>query len=92
MIESLQVIKDFADCVIEHKDWSEGAIEDYMAVKDDLDRVVDLINDNEFSPKSGTGSPEGLIASNYSLLYIDTAFPKIYFNSTYGADTGWLAL
>lgn len=92
MIDSNQTIKDWADCSNEHPKWSENATEDYMATKEDLLTIQDLINNGDLSPQFGTGSPEGVVTANYSLKYIDTAVPTEYYNTVFGSDTGWVAL
>lgn len=73
--------------------------EDYFQLKTDNDNLrnalvslISMVSDGEFSPSSGTGSPEGVAAANYSQLYIDTTGPTLYYNSMYGANTGWVAL
>lgn len=73
--------------------------EDYFQLKRDHENLVNAvsamliaINNGEFSPLSDAGSPEGAITANYSLLYIDTSANQLYYNPTYGADTGWIAL
>lgn len=70
--------------------------EDYFQLKRDYDNLVNAvtailgaINDGEFSTKTGIGSPEGVIGANYSQLYIDTATGDIYYNTEFGASTGW---
>jgi hypothetical protein len=92
MIKSNQTIEDWSDCSTEHTGWSDNSVEDYMAVKGDLQRVEGLINDGALSPQFGTGSPEGVVIANYSLKYIDTSVPTEYYNPTFGSDTGWVAL
>ena len=76
---------------------NDRAAMDYLQLKRDYDnllagvtQLIDLINSGEFSPASGTGSPEGVTAANYSQFYVDTATNNIYYNPTFGADTGWL--
>ncbi len=91
-ISSLQTIVDFSTCKDEHSEWSPNAIEDYQAKYEDLNNVFNLVNNGSLSPQFGTGSPEGLVTANYSLLYIDTAVPTMYFNESFEADTGWVAL
>lgn len=92
MIKSRQVIESYFDCKSNHPNWSEMAIEDYQALKDDIFTFISLVNNGELSPQFGTGSPEGLIVSNYSLKYIDTSIPTEYYNPVYGSKTGWIAL
>lgn len=92
MIESFQTIFNDGECSDQHQSWPENAIEDYMRLKDDVNNLISLINDGDLSPLSGTGSPEGSVEANYSLKYIDTSVPTEYFNETFGASTGWIAL
>lgn len=73
--------------------------EDYFQLKRDYENLVNsvsavlvAINGGEFSPLSGAGSPEGVIAANYSQLYIDTDVNQLHYNPTYGESTGWIAL
>lgn len=73
--------------------------EDYFHLKRDvfnilsfIELIVQAVDDGEFSPQIGTGSPEGVVTANYSLKYIDTSGPTEYYNPTYGAITGWVAL
>lgn len=73
--------------------------EDYFQLKRDYQNLINAvsallvaINGGEFSPMSGAGSPEGAIAANYSLLYIDTDANQLHYNPIYGENTGWIAL
>ena len=73
--------------------------EDYLQLKRDYDNLVNAvsavlvaINEGEFSTKTGIGSPEGVIGANYSQLYIDTATGDIYYNTDFGASTGWILI
>tara|TARA_R110002033_G_C3897243_1_gene239762 strand:- start:467 stop:769 length:303 start_codon:yes stop_codon:yes gene_type:complete len=73
--------------------------EDYFQLKRDhqnllssVTALLGLINDGEFSPLSGSGSPEGAVAANYSLLYVDTDTSQLYYNPVHGEATGWIAL
>lgn len=73
--------------------------EDYLQLKRDHQNLLNAvntllveINGGEFSPIVGTGSPEGVVVANYSLQYIDSDVPQLYYNATQGADTGWIAL
>jgi hypothetical protein len=50
------------------------------------------LNASDFTVIIGTGSPEGVTASNQSKLYIDDAIPAQYFNPAIGTNTGWIAL
>ncbi|MGB3724813.1 MAG: hypothetical protein WA981_03525 [Glaciecola sp.] len=73
--------------------------EDYFQLKRDHQNLLNsvtallgLINDGEFSTLSGNGSPEGVVVANYSLFYVDTDAPQLYYNPTFGEATGWIAL
>ena len=73
--------------------------EDYYQLKQDYQNLVNAVaailtavNGGEFSPIIGTGSPEGVVVANYSLQYIDSDVPQLYYNATAGADTGWIAI
>lgn len=99
MIKSRQTIDTYADCRAEHPSWPDNAIEDYMALKADIDSLIEFsnnlessIDNGDFSPQFGTGSPNGVVTANYSLKYIDTSAPTEYYNPTFGSDTGWVAL
>lgn len=92
MIRTQQTIQDYQDAKTNHPKWSENAIEDYQGLKSDVDRMLRAINDGALSPQSGSGSPEGIIYANYSLKYIDTDVPTEYFNPTFNAQIGWIAL
>lgn len=92
MIDLIKTIEDYGSCFDEHGDWSDNSVEDYMGLKDALDQIISAFNDGDISPQFGTGSPEGIVTSNYSLKYIDTAVPTEYYNETFESDTGWIAL
>ena len=92
MIDSLQTIEDWSDCKTEHPKWSDNGVEDYMSAKTDLNELIEILNTGGLSPQFGEGSPEGVVAANYSLKYIDTLVPTEYYNETFGSDTGWVAL
>jgi len=75
------------------------AAEDYLQLKRDLINLqrayIDLIgsiSDGDYSPIIGTGSPEGVVTANYSLIYIDSVLPTQYYNPVFGASTGWIVL
>ncbi len=94
MIRTLQTIEDYQAATSAHPEWPENAIEDYQGTKGDVNKLLEAINNGDLSPQSGSGSPEGVVFANYSLLYVDTAAlpdPVIYFNPTFNAQTGWVA-
>lgn len=73
--------------------------EDYLQLKRDYQNLVNAvsaalaaINGGEFSPLSGSGDPNGIVAANYSQLYIDTDVNQLHYNPAYGENTGWIAL
>jgi hypothetical protein len=41
---------------------------------------------------SGTGNPNGVVTSNLSQRYVDTATNTQYFNPNIGVNTGWVAV
>ena len=93
MIDTRQTIYTYGECSDENPQFSENMIEDYMGKKEDIDTLINLLNNGDLSPQSGTGSPEGVVQANYSLLYIDTSGPNVlYFNDTFGATTGWVSV
>lgn len=93
MIRTLQTIQDYQSAADAHPKWPENAIEDYQGLKADVDEILSAINRGQLSPQSGTGTPEGTVFANYSLLYVDTTIPqKIYFNPTFNAKTGWVVI
>lgn len=99
MIKSNQTIDTYADCRNEHSNWPDNAIEDYQQLKADINALIEFsnnlessIDNGDFSPQFGVGSPEGVVTANYSLKYIDTSVPTEYYNPAFGSDTGWVAL
>ncbi len=88
---SRQTIKSYSEARESIKFLNESGIEDYMAIKDDIDGVLSLIAEEMFSPKFGEGSPEGVVTSNLSKQYIDTATDPatVYFNLNSSVNTGW---
>lgn len=93
---SLQSLLSLADITSASKQQRD---EDYFYLKRDYDNLINAvtallvaIQDGEFSPVIGTGSPEGVVTANHSLKYIDESVPTEYYNPTYGANTGWIAL
>lgn len=99
MINTLQTIINHSEIQSEQSQWSENMIEDYQGKFEDIQQLIEesntvdtLLTNSDFSPKSGTGSPEGLVTANLSLQYVDTAVPTLFFNPVFGANTGWIAL
>ena len=66
---------------------TDDAIIDYLAKTREI-----IILLNETSPSFGTGSPEGVVTSTLSQMYIDTATNTQYYNPDYGVNIGWVAL
>ena len=91
MIESYQAITNYEQCHNEQPDWSNTMVKDYQSKFEDITLLINLINNGDLSPLSGTGSPEGVETANYSLTYFDLAGPNVqYFNPTFGESTGWV--
>lgn len=95
---SQQVFREYAE-VYSEMFKKDLPAEDYFQLKRDHENLLNaftsllaMVSDGEFSPLNGTGSPEGVVTSNYSQLYVDTAVPTLYFNSVIGVNTGWSAL
>ncbi len=59
---------------------------------DSFSRWALLVTRND--PIIGTGSPEGVVTSNFSKQYIDTSTSPAtqYFNETLSSNTGWIQL
>ena len=64
---------------------------DYMGLKQDLNDLLRIINNNELSPQFGSGSPEGVVTSNLNKTYFDTsgADAVMYINESTNTNTGW---
>lgn len=98
-IQSRQVVKEYKEANDSISFKSELGLEDYMGLKDDVNRIITALSElsesvSSLSPLSGTGSPEGVVTSNLSQVYYDlTNAPTnvtMYFNENVGVDTGWL--
>jgi hypothetical protein len=94
---SRQPIVNYSGCRIEHQNWTETAIEDYMAMKEDIEDNSQSIASNAseiatYATLSGAGSPEGVVPANNSRLYVDELAPQLYFNPSAGSLTGWVAI
>jgi len=68
-----------------------GIARDYMGLKQDLNDILRIINNNELSPQFGSGSPEGVVASNLNKTYFDTSGTDavMYINESTNSKTGW---
>ncbi len=88
---SRQTIESYEEARDSIKFINENGVEDYMAMKDDINSVLTLIGEGMFSPKFGEGSPEGVVTSNLSKQYIDTLTDPVtvYFNLNSSVNTGW---
>ena len=93
-IQSNQNAIEYSDIEKTYNLKTEKAIDDMLFLKADVSSVVGLINKGYFSPIVGTGSPEGIIASNASLQYIDTALSPVsvtmWVNTTINSKTNWI--
>ena len=94
--ESQQRLRTLMDVAMSPKNVRDS---DYFELKRDneflraaLLELIGMVQDGDFGPQFGTGSPEGVVEANYSLLYVDTGASVLYFNDSYGSDTGWTAL
>lgn len=65
---------------------NDAAIDDYYAKTTLLTLLLE-----QSAPVFGTGSPEGVITSTLSQLYIDTDTNTWYSNAERGVNTGWVA-
>ena len=93
-IQSNQSALEYSDVRDIYKFKDEEAVEDLMFLKTDVLTIIGLINKGEFTPLQGVGSPEGVVESNSSLQYIDTALSPVsvtmYANSETNSKTGWI--
>lgn len=96
---SRQVLRNFQEIGQALPNAKEQFIEDYDAVKEDLNNAQQSIQSlidalAEFAPLSGPETPEGNVTSNSSQVYFDTTNSPtnvtMYFNGTIGSDTGWV--
>ena len=96
IIESRQIIFDYQDASNNISFKNENGVEDYMALKADVATLINLINNGEYEPQFGTGSPEGVVTSNSNRTYYDTTLAPasviMYTNQTVGVKTGWIGV
>ena len=96
IIESRQIILEYDDARQNISFKNENGVEDYMALKDDVAELINLINIGEYEPQFGVGSPEGVVTSNSNRTYYDTTLAPasviMYINQTVGSDTGWIGV
>lgn len=81
-----QSLFDPASIMAAFKCTAEGA-DDYEAKTRAIEQLV-----RDIAPKSGDGSPEEVVAAGLCQLYVDTTNSVLYYNPTYKATTGWVAL
>lgn len=88
---SRQTIKSYSEARESINFKNDNGVEDYMAMKDDIDSVLAMLGEGIFSPQFGTGSPEGVVISNLSKQYVDTDTSPVtvYFNENSSTNTGW---
>lgn len=93
-IQTNQSELDYSDIRATYNFKSEKAVGDFAFLKTDILTIIGMINNDEFTPLQGTGSPEGVVTSNSSLQYIDTALSPVsvtmYANSQTNSKTGWI--
>jgi len=85
--QAIQTLFDWDSIRQAFPDASVAAIDDYYAKTILIRQII-----NESGPKNGSGSPEGVVTSSISKLYVDTDIPTQYFNPVVGVKTGWVAL
>jgi hypothetical protein len=96
MIDSRQIYLEYSDIREGYKLTDDNAIEDMAGLKADVSALISLVNNGDFTPLEGVGSPEGVATSNSSKLYIDTTNSPtsvtMYYNSTINSATGWVQI
>lgn len=97
-IETRQTVTEYSEAREVYGFSKDNTIEDFMAMKSDIADMINLLNDgaSTFTPQFGTGSPEGVVISNYNRTYYDdTLLPASYtqwVNPAAGAITGWVVV
>lgn len=97
-IESRQTIIEYREVKDSYGIDNDYAIDDFMAIKEDIINLITLINNTNstFTPQFGTGSPEGIVTSNYNRTYYDNtlspASATMYVNETVGSKIGWVII
>lgn len=89
---SRQVIRDYEEARQMIGFNEDLGVEDYMAMKDDLNELLTFVAEGMFSPLFGQGDPNGVVTSNLSKQYIDTDTNTIYYNQESSVNTGWFTL
>ena len=87
MASTIQTLFDYQSIRAAFPEAEDSAIDDYYAKTVLIRQLLD-----QAGPELGTGSPEGVVTSTLSQMYIDTAGPTQYYNPNVGVDTGWVAL
>lgn len=87
-----QTLLDYASIREEIPTLTDIGVDDYAGKGRDIARLIRAVNNlaSQTSPIFGTGSPEGVVTSTISQLYIDTATNDWYSNPTLGVNTGWV--
>ncbi len=90
--KTLQTLFDYALIQESIPKITEVGTDDYAAKGRDILTLIVAVNKlaNESAPIFGTGSPESLVTSTISQLYIDTATNDWYSNPNLGVNTGWV--
>lgn len=70
--------------------WPEPVINQFISLAQDLITTANSLDRNFM--QVGTGSPEGVVTSNKSRQYFDSAANTLYVNPVVGADSGWTAV
>lgn len=95
-IESRQTVLEYSEVPATYGIDNDYGIEDLMALKEDVRSLISLVNDSNstFTPQFGTGSPEGVVTSNFNRTYYDTTLSPVsvtlYVNQNIGVSTGWV--
>lgn len=89
---SRQTIFSYAEAIESISFKNDIGVEDYMAMKEDIDQFLTFVAEGMFSPQFGTGNPNGAVTSNLSKQFIDTDTGTVYYNLESSVDTGWFTL
>tara|TARA_R110000744_G_scaffold332992_2_gene438371 strand:+ start:991 stop:1272 length:282 start_codon:yes stop_codon:yes gene_type:complete len=91
---SRQILKTYQSIKQNVGDSTDRFVQDYSAVKNNLDDALKLIE--SMKTLSGPQTPEGNVTSNLSQIFIDTTGAPtsvtMYFNESVGANTGWVVV
>ncbi len=80
--------------------WPDALIEDYTSIATSLQSLSKALSGLSSNISNsvmivGSGSPNGVVESNFSRQYYDVSGSvgsRFYVNPTVGADTGWVAI